>query len=127
LTGPEAEPRLPPGYRLDTSDPDLWMLRRPEGWVVAYFSVRGATREAIEAAAWEAHESYGKRSAREEDPRLHPPLQRLLVRRGRCRIRIYREDGRAAVVVCSQLPDDDSTSVTNMAEYLAVELAGERG
>ena len=32
------EPRLPPGYRLDRSDPDLWTLRRPEGWVAAYFS-----------------------------------------------------------------------------------------
>ena len=38
---------------------------------------------------------------------------------GKCRIRIYREDGRAPVVVCSQLPDNDNTSVTNMAEYLA--------
>jgi hypothetical protein len=43
---------------------------------------------------------------------------------GKCRIRIYREDGRAPVVVCSQLPDNDNTSVTNMAEYLAAELIG---
>jgi hypothetical protein len=35
--GPE-EPRLPPGYLLDRSDPDVWALRRSEGWVVAYFS-----------------------------------------------------------------------------------------
>jgi phosphodiesterase/alkaline phosphatase D-like protein len=28
--------RLPPGYRLDRSDPDLWTLRRLEGWVVAW-------------------------------------------------------------------------------------------
>ena len=40
---------------------------------------------------------------------------------GRCRIRIYREDGQAPVVICSQLPDNDNTSVTNMAEYLAAE------
>jgi hypothetical protein len=26
--GPEKEPCLPPGYRLDRSDPDLWTLRR---------------------------------------------------------------------------------------------------
>ena len=26
--GPE-EPRLPPGYRQDRSDPDVWALRRP--------------------------------------------------------------------------------------------------
>jgi hypothetical protein len=47
------EPCLPPGYRLDRSDPDLWTLRRPEGWVVAYFSARGAINEAIEEIAWE--------------------------------------------------------------------------
>jgi hypothetical protein len=35
---PEREVHLPPGYRLDRSDPDLWALRRPKGWVVAYFS-----------------------------------------------------------------------------------------
>jgi hypothetical protein len=29
------EPRLPPGYRLDRSDPDVLALRRSEGWVVA--------------------------------------------------------------------------------------------
>ena len=49
---------LPPGYRLDRSDPDVWTLRRPEGWVVAYFSARGATKEAIEEA-WEDHEGSG--------------------------------------------------------------------
>ncbi len=42
---------------------------------------------------------------------------------GKCRIRIYQEDGQAPVVVCSQLPDNDNTSVTNMAEYLAAEVA----
>ena len=44
---------------------------------------------------------------------------------GRCHIRIYREDGRAPVVVCSQLADNDNTSVTNMAEYLAAEVIEE--
>ena len=52
VKGPE-ELRLPHGYRLDRSDPDVWTLRRPEGWVVAYFSARGATREAVQEAAWE--------------------------------------------------------------------------
>ena len=58
MTRSEKEPRLPPGYRLDRSDPDLWILRWPEGWVVAYFSTRGVTREAIEQTAWEDHEGY---------------------------------------------------------------------
>jgi hypothetical protein len=51
------EPRLPPGYRLDRSDPDVWTLRRPEGWVEAFFSARGVTEEVIEEAAWEDYES----------------------------------------------------------------------
>ncbi len=46
---------------------------------------------------------------------------------GKCRIRIYREDGESPVVVCSQLPDNDNTSVTNMAEYLAAEVIREHG
>jgi hypothetical protein len=54
------ELRLPLGYRLDRSDPDVWALRRPEGWVAAYFSARGATKEAIEEAAWEDHEVDGE-------------------------------------------------------------------
>jgi hypothetical protein len=41
---------------------------------------------------------------------------------GRCRIRIYREEGRAPVVICSQPPDNPNTSITNMAEYLAAEV-----
>jgi hypothetical protein len=55
VTEPEREIHLPSGYRLDRSDPDLWALRRPEGWAVAHFSALGATREAIEETAWEDH------------------------------------------------------------------------
>jgi hypothetical protein len=46
---------------------------------------------------------------------------------GKCRIRIYREEGLAPVVICSQLPDNDNTSVTNMVEYLAAEVIKEHG
>ena len=46
---------------------------------------------------------------------------------GRCHIRIYHEDGRAPVVICTQLPDNHNTSVTNMAEYLAAEVIEEHG
>jgi hypothetical protein len=41
---------------------------------------------------------------------------------GRCRVRIFREEEQLPVVVCSQLPENDNTSVTNMAEYLAAEV-----
>jgi hypothetical protein len=47
------EPRLPLGYWLDRSDPDVWAQRRPDGWVVAHFSARGVTWKAVEATAWE--------------------------------------------------------------------------
>lgn len=46
---------------------------------------------------------------------------------GKCRIRIYQEDGHDPVVICSQLPDNGNTSVTNMVEYLAAEVIEERG
>lgn len=48
-------PYLPPDYRLDESDPDVVVLLRPEGTVVAHFSAQGATKEAIEAAAWDEY------------------------------------------------------------------------
>jgi hypothetical protein len=49
----EGTPNLPEGYRLDpASDPDAPALRRPDGTVVARFSLRGMTAyEAIEQAA----------------------------------------------------------------------------
>jgi hypothetical protein len=63
-----------------------------------------------------------RRSIREEGPRLHSSLQGLLVCGGKCRIRIYREAGRSPMAICSQLQDNENTSVTNMAEYLAAEV-----
>jgi hypothetical protein len=50
-TGSSREGRLPPGYNLDHSDPDVLVLRCPRGTAVARFSVRGATTEAIEREA----------------------------------------------------------------------------
>jgi hypothetical protein len=44
---------------------------------------------------------------------------------GKCRIRIYERTGKPPVVICSQLPDNHNTSVTNMAEYLAAEVVME--
>ena len=47
-------PRLPEGYRLDlASDPDVPALRRPDTTVVARFSARGMTPEAVEREALE--------------------------------------------------------------------------
>ena len=54
------ELRLPPGYWLARSDADVWALRRPEGWVVAHFSARGAAKEAIEQTAWEDYGGAGE-------------------------------------------------------------------
>jgi hypothetical protein len=61
VTGSD-ELHLPLGYWLDRSDPDVWALRRSEGWVVAHFSASGATKNAIEEVAWE-----DLKGAREEE------------------------------------------------------------
>ena len=54
-TGSPEEPRLPPGYSLDHSDPDVLVLRDPHGAAVARFSARGAAAEAIEREARTHH------------------------------------------------------------------------
>lgn len=50
----EEHPYLPPGYRLDESDPDVLALRSSNGTAVAFFCPRAATREAIEETARES-------------------------------------------------------------------------
>jgi hypothetical protein len=50
-TGSSREVRLPPGYSLERSDPDVLVLRCPHGTAVARFSARGATTETIEQEA----------------------------------------------------------------------------
>ena len=51
------EPNLPPGYRLDYSDPSVLTLRSPhEDAVVARFSARGYLMETIEREAWEDYD-----------------------------------------------------------------------
>jgi len=54
-TGSSEEPRLPPGYSLDRSNPDVFVLRCPQVTAVARFSTRGATSEAIEREARTHH------------------------------------------------------------------------
>jgi hypothetical protein len=43
-------------------------------------------------------------------------------RGGRCRVRIYEEGGEIPVVLCTELPDNEGTSVTNAAEQIAAEV-----
>ena len=50
-TGSSKEVRLPPGYTLDRSDPDVLVLGCPRGTAVARFSAWGAAAEAIEREA----------------------------------------------------------------------------
>jgi len=61
-TGSSEEPRLPPGYCLDRSDPDVLVLLCPQGTEVARFSARGDTAEAIEREA-RLHHKEQSRSA----------------------------------------------------------------
>ena len=49
--GSPEEPRLPPGYSLDLSDPEVLVLRDSQGAAIARFSAQGATVEAIEQEA----------------------------------------------------------------------------
>jgi hypothetical protein len=58
-TGSPEEPPLPPGYSLDLSDPEVLVLRCPQGEAVARFSPRGAAAEAIEQ---EARKHYRERN-----------------------------------------------------------------
>jgi hypothetical protein len=58
-TGAFRDPRLPSGYSLDRSDPDVLVLRCPRGKAVARFSALGVTAEAIE---WEARRHYRERN-----------------------------------------------------------------
>ena len=41
---------------------------------------------------------------------------------GVCWVRVFEETGQPPVIVMGELPQNTSTSVTNMAEYLAPEL-----
>jgi hypothetical protein len=50
-TGASREVRLPSDYSLERSDPDVLVLRCPNGTAIARFSARGATTEAIEREA----------------------------------------------------------------------------
>jgi hypothetical protein len=40
---------------------------------------------------------------------------------GKCRIRIYHEAEQDLIVICSQLPENENSSVNYMVEYIAVE------
>jgi len=50
-TGSSKEVRLPSGYVLDRSDPEVLVLLCPHGTAVARFSAQGAAAEAIEKEA----------------------------------------------------------------------------
>jgi hypothetical protein len=49
---------LPPGYHAHL-DPDILVLRRADGSVVARFSGRGFVAEEVERAAWENYGDVG--------------------------------------------------------------------
>jgi hypothetical protein len=54
------ELKLPSFYYLDESDPDILVLRRQDGYFVAAFSARGATREGIIEAAEEDYQALSR-------------------------------------------------------------------
>lgn len=52
------------------------------------------------------------------------PYRGVIGVRSRCRVRLYlpQEDRDAAVVICSELPDNPGTSVVDAAEQIAAEI-----
>lgn len=73
------------------------------------------------------------RRFREEEPRAAPGMRKSadylyafgtwdLEPHGVCWVRVFGEEGQAPVIVMGELSQNTSTSVTNMAEYLAPEL-----
>lgn len=60
------EPKVPPAYYIDESDPDILMLRRQDGTFVAAFSSQGATREGIVEAAMEDYKTLNSRKLADE-------------------------------------------------------------
>src|SRR3712207_2515847 len=121
--GPE-ELRLPPGYRLDRSNPDVGVTQ-----------ARGLGGGVLQRLRRRQGGHRGGRLGRLRRRRGGIPMKKThdyihhyrgyWSDGGKCRIRIYQKKGQAPVVICSQLPDNDNTSVTNMAEYLAVEVIEE--
>jgi hypothetical protein len=69
--------RLPPGYRTHL-DPDVLVLRRADGSVVARFSGRGLVAEEVERAAWEDYGDTAEGPAPSHAPsgRPRPPAAR---------------------------------------------------
>ena len=66
-----------------------------------------------------------RRSTREEEPRLRPSLQGLLVGGGQVPHQDLPRGRLRPGQICSQPPDNPNTSITNMAEYLAAEDMGD--
>ena len=54
---------LPSSYFLDESDPDILLLRRQDGAIVAAFSAWGATKEGIVKAAEEDYRGLAQNSS----------------------------------------------------------------
>ena len=55
---------LPPGYRIDTTDAAIGVLRRPDDTVAGYFGVWGASKTTIERTARNDHRNRARRPAR---------------------------------------------------------------
>ena len=72
-------PELPPGYQLDTSDPDMLVLRRPDGSVIGYFPATIATASEVARMAEEQAASQA-RDAKDEKGRMWARVWKTRVR-----------------------------------------------
>lgn len=73
--------------------------------------------------------NHGKDRARQDDPAQDAPLPGFRYQyqgysgcQSECQIEILRRDGQPPIVIATELPDNQGTSITNMAEQLAAEI-----
>ena len=117
---PRLRPWLPEDYRLEHT-PDILILRRADGSVVALFSARGATREAVVRAieedqrglpAYFGPEEYARSVRRLVETRAKHPWERFLWTERR--MLQARKNGQLALALSRRLPGESREELDRM-------------
>jgi hypothetical protein len=117
---PGLSPRLPVGYQLE-HDPDVLSLRGPDGSVVAVFSARGTTAEAVARAveedrrglpAYFGPEEYASSVRRLVETRVRHSWERFL--RTERRALDARSGGQMARALACRLPGESQEELDRM-------------
>ena len=122
----ELPPWLRPAYVLDESDPDILVLRRADGYFVAAFSARGATKEGVRQAAeedWRQRHPLGaelhappesRTSGQGADPREKVGWEQFLEMERRALEE--RRNGQLARALGGPLPGESQDELDRLAE-----------